>query len=61
MTLTDADIVCARAKNHFDPQAEQPINFSDSLEEKGASTSLENYKKNFKALHNTTALSMYFS
>ncbi|KAI5124926.1 hypothetical protein M0805_007353 [Coniferiporia weirii] len=59
-----ADIVCSRAKNHFDPQATDGFNFSDSatqLDDQQVNTTLESYKKNFKNLHSTTALSMYFS
>lgn len=59
---SDADIVCSRAKNHFDPQA--GINLSDSatqLDDTQATTALEAYKNNFKGLHNNTALTMYFS
>ncbi|KAH8113254.1 argonaute-like protein [Phellopilus nigrolimitatus] len=59
-----ADIVCSRAKNHFNPEATDGFNFSDSAtqpDDQQANATLEMYKKNFKNLHNTTALSMYFS
>jgi len=57
-----ADIVCSRAKNHFDPQA--GLNLSDSatqMDDQQAATTLESFKKSFKTLHANTALSMYFS
>lgn len=58
----DADIVCARAKNHYDPQA--GLDFSDSatqMDDSQAGKNLEAFKRNFKSLHANTALSMYFS
>lgn len=58
----DADIVCSRAKNHFDPQA--GVNLSDSatqLDEQQDTTTLEAYKRGFKPLHQNAALTMYFS
>ena len=60
--IADADIVCSRAKNHFDPQA--GLNLSDSatqVDETQSAASLEVYKKNFKPPHQNAALTMYFS
>jgi len=56
-----ADIVCARAKFHYDPNA----NFSMSetmsqVSEATGSTSLERYKAGFKPLHPNQAGHMYF-
>ncbi|KAF8335043.1 argonaute-like protein [Cantharellus anzutake] len=57
-----ADIVCARAKNHYDPKAS--LEFSDSVSQVSgpqATTSLEAFRKQFKPLHANTQLAMYFS
>ena len=58
----DADIVCSRAKNHYDPLG--TLNFSDSatqMDDAQALTSLESFRKDFKPLHGTQAQRMYFS
>jgi eukaryotic translation initiation factor 2C len=63
MFTLDADIVCSRAKNHYDPNA-AGIEFSEtatSLGSGAADASLENYKKNFKPLHINQRSLMYFS
>ena len=60
----DADIVCSRAKNRFDPQAKDGIQLSDTFtasDEQQVETTLEAYKRSFKDLHRNAALSMYFS
>jgi len=57
-----ADIVCSRAKNHFDPDA--GVNLSDTnsqLDDQQVDSSLENFRKNFKPLHPNAAINMYFS
>lgn len=55
-----ADIVCSRAKNHYDPQGS--FDFSDSATQADdASTTLENFKRGFKPLHQKMATVMYFS
>ncbi|KAI6152116.1 argonaute-like protein [Pisolithus tinctorius] len=57
-----ADIVCSRAKNHYDPQG--GINLSDTAthtDTTGAESALEAYKRNFKPLHNNMTTLMYFS
>jgi len=57
-----ADIVCARAKNHYDPKAS--LEFSDSVSQVSgpqALSSLEAFRKQFKPLHANTQLTMYFS
>jgi eukaryotic translation initiation factor 2C len=58
----DADIVCTRAKNHYDPQA--GVDFSDSatqLDSGQADTALDAFKRGFKPLHRNMATLMYFS
>jgi eukaryotic translation initiation factor 2C len=60
---SDADIVCARAKNHYDPQG-GGVDFSDSathLDAAQADNSLEAFKRNFKPLNRAMATVMYFS
>ncbi|KAI4526541.1 Piwi-domain-containing protein [Schizophyllum commune Loenen D] len=55
-----ADIVCARAKTHYDPA--QRVDSSESAgdsEEQPAS--LDAFKRDFKALHDAQARRMYFS
>lgn len=55
-----ADIVCARAKNHYDPQGD--FDFSDSatnLDEQR--NNMEAFKRGFKPLHANMATLMYFS
>ncbi|KAI5983309.1 argonaute-like protein [Pisolithus marmoratus] len=57
-----ADIVCNRAKNHYDPQG--GINLSDTATHTnttGAESTLEAYKRNFKPLHTNMTTLMYFS
>ncbi|KAF8897601.1 argonaute-like protein [Infundibulicybe gibba] len=56
-----ADIVCSRAKNHYDPQG--LLNFSDSathVDNEGGTT-LDAFRRNFKKLHQTQSRLMYFS
>jgi hypothetical protein len=60
--LSDADIVCSRAKNHYDPQL--GLNLSETatnLDSAQAETSLVNYKRNFRPLHQDQKKRMYFS
>ncbi|KAF9460917.1 argonaute-like protein [Collybia nuda] len=56
-----ADIVCSRAKNHYDPQG--TVNFSDTQTESSsaAAVALEGFRRAYKALHPTQAKLMYFS
>lgn len=57
-----ADIVCSRAKNHYDPQGN--VDFSDSatqLDQAQAEGALEAYKRGFKPLHVNMQSLMYFS
>jgi eukaryotic translation initiation factor 2C len=66
----DADIVCARAKHHFDPDSagDVDLNFSESAEVQsrqsgsegaGAARSLQRYKDLFKPLNPIAAKRMY--
>ncbi|KAJ8580661.1 argonaute-like protein [Rhizopogon salebrosus TDB-379] len=57
-----ADIVCSRAKNHYDPQG--TVNFSETatqLDSGQAEGTLEAYKRGFRPLHANMASLMYFS
>ncbi|KAF7332070.1 Argonaute-like protein [Mycena kentingensis (nom. inval.)] len=57
-----ADIVCARAKNHYDPQG--TVDFSDSMtqvDDTQIASSLEAFKRGFKPLHQSQSTLMYFS
>jgi eukaryotic translation initiation factor 2C len=60
--FADADIVCSRAKNHYDPQG--TVDFSDSatnVDSQQADTSLEAFRRGFKPLHQSQSTLMYFS
>ena len=60
---TDADIVCARAKNHYDPSGSQ-ADLSESatrLDSTDAQRQLEAFKANFKPLNDRTRRVMDFS
>ncbi|EGO01883.1 hypothetical protein SERLA73DRAFT_177463 [Serpula lacrymans var. lacrymans S7.3] len=57
-----ADIVCSRAKNHYDPQGQ--LDFSDSAtqaDQGQADSTLEAFKRGFKDLHPNMKTMMYFS
>ncbi|KAJ7611818.1 argonaute-like protein [Roridomyces roridus] len=57
-----ADIVCSRAKNHYDPQG--TVDFSDSatqVDDGQVASSLEAFRRGFKPLHPSQATLMYFS
>ncbi|KZW04251.1 eukaryotic translation initiation factor 2C [Exidia glandulosa HHB12029] len=59
-----ADIVCARARTHYDPSVQDKLAFSDDQTGTGSgqgSAQLQRYKENFKPLHQATALTMYFN
>ena len=56
--LTDADIVCARAKNHYEPG--QNLD-TDSETVTDASAQLKLYQDNFRRLHANMSRLMYFS
>ncbi|KAL0575953.1 hypothetical protein V5O48_006023 [Marasmius crinis-equi] len=54
-----ADIVCSRARNHYDPSGS--VNFSDSFTADSGEATLESYRQGFKPLHRNQASMMYFS
>ncbi|KAJ7180150.1 argonaute-like protein [Mycena crocata] len=57
-----ADIVCSRAKNHYDPQG--TVDFSDSVtqvDDGQAASTLEAFRRGFKPLHQSQSTLMYFS
>jgi len=57
-----ADIVCTRAKNHYDPSG--TVDFSDSatqMDATQADTAMEAFRRGFKPLHRNMATVMYFS
>jgi eukaryotic translation initiation factor 2C len=57
-----ADIVCSRAKNHYDPKSN--IDFSDSatqVDSAAANEMLEGFKEGFKPLNRNLQTVMYFS
>jgi len=57
-----ADIVCSRAKNHYDPQG--TVDFSDSatqVDSAQAGDSLDAFRRGFKPLHKAQSSLMYFS
>ncbi|KAF5344152.1 hypothetical protein D9758_008884 [Tetrapyrgos nigripes] len=57
-----ADIVCSRAKNHYDPQSGLALSDTAThLDSAQAETSLDNYRTNFKPLHGNQKTLMYFS
>lgn len=59
----DADIVCARAKNHYDPDGGQAdlTESGTQLDSTEASRQLEAYKASFRPLNEKTKRVMYFS
>lgn len=57
-----ADIVCGRAKTHYDPQWQSRLQFSDDPSgSQQPSNLLSKYKENFKPVHHQTQLTMYFN
>ncbi|KAJ7077360.1 hypothetical protein C8R43DRAFT_853153, partial [Mycena crocata] len=57
-----ADIVCSRAKNHYDPQG--TVNFSDlatQVDPGQVASTLEAFRHGFKPLHQSQSTFMYFS
>ncbi|KAH9844266.1 argonaute-like protein [Rhodofomes roseus] len=58
-----ADIVCSRAKNHYNPEESMHLEESSGLQQDKATAiaNLSKFKSNFKPLHSTIAKTMYFS
>lgn len=61
MLLSDAHIVCSRAKIHYDPQGALNLSDSATVPSDAASANLEAYRAGFKRIHNNQARLMYFS
>ncbi|KAK0206676.1 argonaute-like protein [Desarmillaria ectypa] len=55
----DADIVCSRAKNHYDPSGS--VDYSESGDGSKVDESLDAFKRGFKPLHPLQSKLMYFS
>jgi len=59
-----ADIVCSRAKNHFDPTEQWDLTGTDDAsiaDTSRASETLDKFQKGFKPLHASQKILMYFS
>ena len=63
MLLLDADIVCSRAKNHYEPGglADLSDRATNIIDENQANDSLEAYRRGFKPVHPKQSVLMYFS
>ena len=62
--LIDADIVCSRAKNHYDPQDRWDLvgdENESSMDPSQAKRSLDRFQQAFKPLHANQKSLMYFS
>jgi hypothetical protein len=62
--LLDADIVCSRAKNHYDPQGRWDLAGDEnesSMDPGQAKYSLDRFQQAFKPLHANQKSLMYFS
>jgi hypothetical protein len=58
--ILDADLVCSRAKNHYDPQG--TLDFSDSTSHsQTAAEVLASFKQGYQDLHPAQARLMYFT
>ncbi|KAH8105885.1 argonaute-like protein [Cristinia sonorae] len=56
-----ADIVCSRAKHHYDPDAQMDFTETETATGSDALAQLKRFQSNFKPLHATTKKVMYFS
>jgi len=65
MSHVDADIVCSRARNHFDPLEKWDfLGSDDASSAQGLSSqidTLDKFQKAFRPLHNNQKVLMYFS
>ena len=58
----DADIVCDRAKNHFDPtQGDLNLEASDTATDVDVGERVQRFTEAFKPLHANMTTKMYFS
>ncbi len=61
-SVIDADIVCSRAKNHYNPDARMDFSGEQETKEGDEATSqLQHFKTQFKQLHQNMKFVMYFS
>jgi eukaryotic translation initiation factor 2C len=58
--LKDADIVCARAKNHYAPGSNLDLSDTATVASSHAESQLEVYRAGYKQLNAAMANSMYF-
>ncbi|KAF5348341.1 hypothetical protein D9758_010939 [Tetrapyrgos nigripes] len=56
-----ADIVCSRARNHYDPDSTLFSSESGTSDGSNDQPALEAYKRNFRGIHKSLESSMYFS
>lgn len=61
MCAIDADIVCSRAPNHYDPQKNLNLDDSNTYTGTDAEQQVKYYRDNFKPLHPNMGTNMYFS
>lgn len=59
--MLDADIVCSRAKIHYDPSSNLDLTETGTVEGTQAGEQLEAFKAGFRPLHNNMQFVMYFS
>ena len=57
----DADIVCSRAKNHYDPSARLDPSESGTADQSNAEAQLKIFKDNFNPINERMKRRMYFS
>jgi hypothetical protein len=60
-SATDADIVCARAKTHYDPNQGGLFSDSGTVTSQGAAQNLQAFRAHFKPLSEYAQRHMYFS
>ena len=63
MSPPDAHLVCARAKNHYNPEGDRSFDFTEydtHLASSDAKSQLEAFQANFMPLNEKTKRSMYF-
>lgn len=58
---TDADKVCSRARNHFDPSGNVHLEDTATINSEDQSRTLESFKANYRGLHKDQENLMYFS
>jgi eukaryotic translation initiation factor 2C len=59
--ILDADIVCSRAKHHYDPQQGLDLSMSETLTNTTeAVTTLERFRQGFRPAHERMRRLMYF-